>query len=121
MNLTTIRHPNNPCALARGAVDVPVHARQWYEFPGRQDGVAETWCYSDRIACGAGERVTLHGISTAERIHVTVEDALGGAVVYREDNVPACWQETPANASVQGCDWPAIAEIPVSADWPSAV
>lgn len=122
MSLPLARHSQNPTFLVRGDVDVPVHARQWFEFPGRGDGVPETWCYSDGISYAAGERVAVFAISTADRVDMEVRsEGLRSELVLEKRTIPARWADTSETASVDGCNWPTIAEFEIGGDWPSGV
>ena len=114
------RHPQNPMFVVRGPVDGPVHARQWYEFPGRDDGVAESWCYSDRLSYAAKDRVVLCAISTSSLVDLEVRsETRVPSVVWSKRSLPCAWADTDETASVAGCDWPVICEFEIGADWPS--
>lgn len=120
MHVQLTRLRQNPAFLGRGDLDRPVHARQWFEFPGRDDGGPETWCYSDRLSYTAGETVVLFAISSAPRVDIEVStETLRPEVMLRKRAVAASWTETPETASVTGCDWPAVAHFEIGADWPS--
>ena len=120
MTIPTQRHPNNPAFLIRGKTDIPVHARQWFEFPGRSDGVGETWCYTDRLSYAQGESIALFAISTSARVHIRVTLQIAEpVVVYEKRSVDVSWADTKHDASAAGCDWPSIARIKVDSKWPS--
>ena len=120
MPLPLTRLPQNPNFLLRGDADRPIHARQWFEFPGRGDGVPETWCYTDRLCYAAGDSVILFAISTTSRVDIEVRsEALHRSRMLELKSVGSAWSDTDQAASVTGCDWPAIAEIKIGADWPS--
>lgn len=120
MALPLARLASNPCAVVRGDPARPVHARQWFELPGRSDGAPELWCYTDRLSALPGERLRLHAIATRPRIDIEVRTlSRAPRVLLALRGVAAGWAETPADASVAGCGWPVVAEIATGADWPS--
>ncbi len=115
------RLPQNPQFVCRGNSDLPIHARQWFELPGRDDGEPEVWCYTDQLSYAPGETVFLQAISSVTSISVQV---------YSQNLIPLClldfkttaqWMQTPDDASVNGCQWPQVAEFKISRDWPSGV
>ena len=122
MSLPLMRHARRDTIVVRGDPDRPVHARQWYEFPFGEGGAPETWCYTDRLSCTAGDEVTVHGISTEDRVDIEiVRCGREGNVVGARSGIPARWEETPADASVNGCRWPALAGFAIDPGWPSGV
>ena len=118
MPLAINRHPVYAQFVVRGEMDQPLHARQWYERPGRKDGKSESWCYTDKLSYSLGEVIQLHAISTAGTVDVTVisEFPEAGSVAHFSSN-SVSWEDTPDDASVRGCCWPVILEIPVKKDW----
>lgn len=122
MPLSLSRLPQNPNFVLRGAGDVPVHARQWFELPGRADGSAETWCYTDRLSYAPGARVALHAISTEPRLALEVwSEALRPVRMFEAQGLAAGWADTPEAASASGCGWPEVAGFRIGEDWPSGV
>jgi hypothetical protein len=122
MPLPRTRLSRNPAFVVRGDPHRPVHARQWFEFPGRGDGRPETWLYADRLVCAPGEWVTLCAISTGARLDIELwSETLEPRRMLALSDVAAGWADTPEDASVAGCGWPAVAEIEIGADWPSGV
>ena len=120
MPLPLTRLAQNPGFVLRGDADVPIYARQWFEFPRRNDGNPETWCYTDRLTYSAGERIVLFAISTEPRADIEVRsETLHPRVMLRMESVSLTWADTAETASVTGCNWPAIAELEIGADWPS--
>ncbi len=120
--LPRTRLPQNPAFVLRGDCDRPVHARQWFEFPGRGDGVPETWCYTDRLSYAAGEKVTLFAISTEALVDVQVRsETLRPALMLELRSVAVAWSDTPESASATGCDWPSVAEFTIGVEWPSGI
>ncbi len=119
--LALTRLSQNPLFVCRGDPHLPVHTRQWFEQPGRNDGESEVWCYTDRLSYATGETVFVHAISSIASIRVRV---------YSQNLVPRClldlkttarWAHTPDDASVNGCHWPQVAEFSLSEDWPCGV
>jgi len=122
MPLTVNRHPVHAQFVVRGKMDQPMHARQWYESPGRLDGKHETWCYTDRLSYAVDDVIQLRAISTADSVEVAVEAEFGGKkTVANFPSVPVGWQETPDDASTRGCGWPTVLEISPAKDWQPGV
>ena len=122
MPLPIARLPQNPRFVSRGDTSVPVHVRQWFEFPGREDGVSETWCYTDRICYACGESLVLFAISTFTCVDVEIfSESPKPVSVYRKSSIPVSWAETSPQASVNGCDWPAVLSVEIDKAWPSGV
>ncbi len=114
------RLPQNPTFVLRGGADRPVHQRQWYQLPGRDDGVAECWCYTDALSYGAGDRVEVFASATEPLADLEVRAAVGpGRLMARQKGVALSWADTPENASTDGCGWPAVACFQIGDDWPS--
>ena len=115
-----MRLPQNPCIVVRGDPERPVHQRQWYEAPGRDDGRPEVWGYTDRLSYATGERLALH-LSASEPT-VDLEIRRAGAwpqSVLTQRGIVAAWQDTPEDCSVVGCGWPVAWETTIPEDWPS--
>ena len=120
MSIKMHRHPNNPCSLVRGSMDIPVHARHWFEFPGRSDGLPETWCYTDRLSYAQGEWIELFAISTSAQVNIEVTlQNPDSPIVFEKRSVAATWTSIRPDVSETGCDWPSIARIKVESNWPS--
>ncbi len=118
---TLTRLSQNPQLVCRGDLDLPVHIRQWFELPGRDDGKPEIWCYTDKISYRSGETVYLNAISSKPSIRVRVySQALHGQCLL-EFNATGDWHDTPDDASVFGCGWPQVAEFKIPNNWPSGV
>ncbi|WP_205859852.1 N,N-dimethylformamidase beta subunit family domain-containing protein [Cochlodiniinecator piscidefendens] len=120
MTFTTKRLLQNPNFVSRGDVAAPVHLRQWYETP-RGDGTPEAWCYTDQLSYGAGDIIRIHATSTAEDVQFELwSDGLACRLLW-SGVAHSRWVETPENASVVGCGWPEVLQVPVNPDWPSCV
>jgi len=77
-------------------------------------------CYTDRTSVAPGERFQLHG--SCDSGLCTLEIARVGAareVVWLASDIVVAFHPTPPEADRFGCGWPAVAEIPVGADWRS--
>lgn len=119
MTRATTRDPNHPFRVVRGEIDAPVHTRQWYERPGRDDGLPEVWCYTDGLSYAPGETVTVHAIATAPEIEIAVQRrSLYPETVLRL-RAATTWAGTPEDASVNGCGWPDVVSFEIGSDWPS--
>ena len=122
MSQSIIRLPQNPRFVCRGDISGPPHTRQWFEYPGRQDGVGETWCFTDRLSYSAGDTLALFSISTSTSIDVEIfTEDMRSSCVFSKTSIPVSWAETPELASVQGCDWPLVLSVKIERDWPSGV
>ena len=119
--LVLTRLAQNPQFVCRGDLDVPVHARQWFELAGREDGKVECWCYTDRLSYQPGETVLLHAISTTPTITVKIDSLMLNPTCLLQFKAIASWQDTPNDVSVKGCSWPQAAEFKIPYDWPSGV
>ncbi len=116
------RLEQNPAFVVRGDASGPVHTRQWFEIPGRDDGNPEAWCYTDRLSYQAGERITLFAISTESKLLIRLRsERTQRQDILEVKPVAARWADTGPLASVNGCSWPAVAQIPVEKEWPSGV
>ncbi|TIV94326.1 MAG: ThuA domain-containing protein, partial [Mesorhizobium sp.] len=92
----------------------------YYEWPGMDGSSGEIWCYSDRLSYRPGEMVTLHVNSTARQFSIAiVRDGAVETKVFEKTGLPARWQETPDQCSVEGCGWQASFQFRIGDDWPS--
>jgi N,N-dimethylformamidase beta subunit-like, C-terminal len=121
MTLPLTRLQQNPRFVCRGDPDQPVHARQWFEIPGRTDGVPEVWCYTDCLSYAVGETVRLHAISTVPEIEIEIHSEIRNPVRVLNLQTTASWTETIEAASVEGCNWPEVAAFKIRSDWPSGM
>lgn len=120
MPLQFARKPQHPEFLLRGDGNCPVHARQWFEFPGWSDGLPETWCYTDRLSYVAGDTLVLFAISTVPAVDIEIRsESVQRNVMLQQTRIRCTWSDTDEAASVNGCDWPVIADIRIGTDWPS--
>ena len=91
-----------------------------YELPGMDGPRGEIWCYTDRYAYHAGDRLRLQVSSTAARYRLDiVRDGGAERLVLREENLQTRWQETPDQCSVEGCGWDTSWEFVIPREWPS--
>jgi len=115
-----MRLPQNPCFVVRGDPIRPVHQRQWYEKPGRDDGRPEVWGYMDRLSYAAGERLALHLCASEPKVDLEIwREGARPRCVLSQQGIAAAWQETPEDCSVAGCGWPVAWELTIPEDWPS--
>ncbi len=114
-----MRLPQNPCFVVRGDPDRPVHQRQWYEFPGRDDGLPEVWCYTDRLSYATGETLALHLSASEDEVRIEIRREGARPRRMLERGISASWRDTPDDASVVGCGWPAAAAFAIDETWPS--
>jgi len=98
----------------------PAVFEHYYEGP-RVDAVGdEIWCYCDRPCYSPGDSLRLHVSTTADAFRIEIaRDAPGGDIVFERAGLPGRRHDTPADASVCGCGWPAGFEFEIPADWPS--
>lgn len=76
--------------------------------------------YANKLSVAPGEEIGFHVSSIAPRY--SLELARLGAertVVWKKDNLEGKDYPAPANASAQGCGWPAALSLRVPADWRS--
>jgi hypothetical protein len=76
--------------------------------------------YCTPLSAPAGTPVALHTSTRADSFDVVVERwGATREVVWRAANIPGVHHEVPADADSNGCNWPAVLEIPTGSDWPS--
>lgn len=92
----------------------------YYEWPGMDGERGEIWCYTDCLYYAAGDTVTLFVSSTAPRFDMEVlRDGGATTSVMSKTGIAASWQETPDQASVEGCGWRETLSFAVPTEWPS--
>lgn len=92
----------------------------YYESPGMDGERGEIWCYTDRFSYAAGEEVTLFVSSTATNFSLEIiRDGATETSVMSRSGIAARWQETPDQASVEGCGWQETLSFIVAPEWPS--
>jgi hypothetical protein len=92
----------------------------YYEGPAAEAAGDEIWCYCDRPCYSPGDTVQFHVSTTAATWSLEIAlDAPGGQDVFSRAGLPGRRCDTPADASVSGCGWPAAFELEIPADWPS--
>jgi N,N-dimethylformamidase beta subunit-like protein len=78
----------------------------------------EVWGYVGRPSYTAGETLTLHVSTTAERFSYTIfRDGGDEEIVHRGAARHGSWHDTPADAYAVGCGWPASVELEIPATW----
>ena len=69
---------------------------------------AQVWAYTDGLSYAPGQKVVLHGMSTARMARVTVaRDGVTPLIVLQAD-VAMGFHPTPSDCSVTGCAWPEV-------------
>lgn len=92
----------------------------YYEAPSTSPEAQEIWCYSDRLCYSPGETVIFHVSTTAQQYSLQIaRDDDPTVNLFQSDGLPGHYRETPLEASVVGCGWPASCEFTVPDDWPS--
>ncbi|WP_395660808.1 N,N-dimethylformamidase beta subunit family domain-containing protein [Aestuariivirga sp.] len=82
--------------------------------------VVRIWSYADRLSYAPGDILRLSVCTNAARHAVEiVHDGVSPRTVFRTEDLPGAWRDTPDDCSVNGCGWPVSLEVPVGADWPS--
>ena len=98
----------------------PAVFEHYYEGPAAEPAGDEIWCYCDRPCYSPGDTLRLQVSTTASNWHLEiVHDALQPARLFERRSLPGARQDTPADASVAGCGWPAAFELEIPADWPT--
>ena len=74
--------------------------------------------YAGQLSVVAGDALTLHLSSNADRADVTIQ-RLGAQVenVWTGQDVACSQQPIPARASSDGCNWPATLTVNIPAEW----
>ena len=111
--MTHLRPIDRRTALALGTGLVAGAAAAQEKAPAAPEG------YADQLSSTPGDTVKLCVSSAAP---YSVEVARVGAkreVVWRSDDLPAAAHPVPADASANGCRWPAAVSLRVPHDWRS--
>ena len=98
----------------------PAVLSHYYESAGADPAADEVWCYCDRPCYSPGETVRLHLSTTANTYSLEIaRDGCELEVVLSLDSLPGQHHDTPLDASVAGCGWPAGFEFKIPGDWRS--
>jgi hypothetical protein len=98
----------------------PAVFSHYYEAPANPPSGDEIWCYSDSLCYSPGAIANFHVSTTAGVYSLEiVRDDLDSEVLFKRDGLHGHSWETPLNASVVGCGWPASLEFSIPLDWPS--
>jgi hypothetical protein len=90
----------------------------WYQTATGRD--AEIWCYSDRISYVAGDEISLHVSTTAERYDIEIyRDGARRQVVFAQQSLEGASHPAPDNCSELGCGWPVALRVRVDSAWAS--
>lgn len=92
----------------------------YYQRASNEAQVAQLWAYTGALSYAPGSTAQLHVNTAAETYNVVVfRDDASAQEVFSQQAVKGCFYPTPADCSVNGCDWPVALEIPLGLDWPS--
>ena len=92
----------------------------YYIGPARDQRVLEIWGYTDRFSYRAGETVGLRISTTADRWDLEIgRDGARYEPLLSETNLLAVYHDTPADCSVNGCNWPVVYEFAIPQNWKS--
>lgn len=92
----------------------------YYEFPGMDGERGEIWAYTDRFSYQPGDTVTVFVSSTAATFGFRLaRDGAAEMDVLSVRDIPAFWQDTPDQCSVEGCGWQPTHSFRVDENWPS--
>jgi hypothetical protein len=78
--------------------------------------------YTGAMSCLPGEKLALHVSTTLPKFSATITRV--GAkprVVWQKEALVAGNHPTPADASLNGCHWPAALDVPIGDDWRSGI
>ncbi len=90
----------------------------YYIGPARNPAVLEIWAYTDRFSYQPGETVHLHVSTTADRWDMEIaRDGASFDPVMTVRDLPGVSHDTPADCSINGCNWPVAHTFTVPADW----
>ena len=96
----------------------PAVFSNYHEFPGA--AADEIWCYCERPCYSPGDMLRLQVSTTAKTFSFEItRDGLEPAPMLERAGLRGTQHETPADASVNGCAWPAAFELEIPRDWPS--
>ncbi|MEM6985349.1 MAG: N,N-dimethylformamidase beta subunit family domain-containing protein [Pseudomonadota bacterium] len=90
----------------------------YYIGPARDDHVLEVWGYSNEMSYAPGDEVALHVSTTAATWDLEIgRDGLTYEPVLTETGLSGQHHDTPAQCSVDGCDWPVAYRFTVPSHW----
>ena len=93
----------------------------YYETASADPARPQVWGYTGALSYRPGDTLTLHAMSNAPRIRVTIaRDGLTPETVWTGE-IDGGFAETPADCSVKGCAWPERLTLPIPQDWRSGV
>ena len=93
----------------------------YYEAASPDPNRPQVWGYTDRLSYAPGQTLRLHAMSSAATIRLRIErDGLVPATVLDTD-IPGGFVTTPADCSVNGCDWPDRFALTLPDDWQTGV
>lgn len=81
----------------------------------------QVWCYTNKLSYLPGELVQFHVNTSAKNFSLEIiKDGANPITVFKKENIPGKWQDTPKDCSVKGCGWDALFEWTIPDDWDSA-
>ena len=81
--------------------------QNWYEFPSSDPKELEVWSYTSAFTYADGDTVNIHTSTSAKEYCLEIiRDGAKPEVVYRAENLPGKYLETPVDVSTKGCGWP---------------
>jgi len=90
----------------------------YYDSASDDPQVLQIWAYSDRIACRAGDLITLRVSTTAQHYDLEIgRDGLTYETLHSASGLPGRHHTAPADCSIAGCGWPVAWEFRVPQDW----
>lgn len=119
--------PGEPTAAAHGGPTSMRMPQGWrgmdmvfYEMSANNPDFLEIYGYCDAQSYGVGDTIKLHISTTAKAFDLEIyRDGVEKEVVYERKGVKGQFTETPADAYLNGCGWPALCELKVDRKWRS--
>jgi len=92
----------------------------FHELPPADSSQLGAWCYADRLSYVAGDTIQVHTCATTERYDLRIyRDGAEESEVFFKEGLIGQFYETPADCSINGCQWPVALEITVPDQWRS--
>ncbi len=112
---------DRPAAPPHRTVEYAWSQAGWpIEFPGTVADGPQVYCYTDKYSYAHGEEIKVHATSTTRTFDVlVVRDGANPRTVWKRDNVPGRYSETPKNCFQVGCGWPVLLTLNVDPQWES--
>jgi hypothetical protein len=92
----------------------------FHEVPEANPRELGAWVYTDQLSYAPGDVIRLHVSTTATAYDLRIyRDGAVETEVCAWQALPGRCHPTPADASLNGCGWPAALEFPVPSEWRS--